>query len=160
MFLARLLGALDTSGVAYCVVGGLAVNLHGIPRTTYDVDLVVARNAANLARTEALLRGLGLTPRIPVKLADFADAAHCETMHAERNLIAVTFTNASNPLEEVDVLVCPPIDPDALVARSTLRQAGTLQVHVVALEDLLSMKRAAGREQDLRDVEYLERLRK
>lgn len=39
MFLAELFGALEAARVAYAVVGGVAVNLHGVPRMTYDVDL-------------------------------------------------------------------------------------------------------------------------
>jgi hypothetical protein len=145
--------------VRYCIVGGLAVNLHGIPRTTYDVDVVVARDVDDLGRAEKVLRSLGLLPRIPVILASFADAAYCDETRATRNLVAVTFTNPSNPLEEVDVLVAPDIDPTLLVERSIVREAGGLRARIVSLEDLLAMKRAAGRPQDLADIAHLERLK-
>lgn len=41
VFIRDLLRALADAEVPYCVVGGVAVNLHGVPRMTYDVDLVV-----------------------------------------------------------------------------------------------------------------------
>jgi len=159
VFLRSLLAALDSDSIRYCIVGGLAVNLHGIPRATYDVDLVVVRERAELERLEQVLRRLGLTPRIPVSLSGFSDAAYCEQMRTERNLIAVTFTNAAKPLEEVDVLVSPTLDPNDIVARAIVRESGDLRARVACVDDLIAMKRATGREQDARDVEHLERLR-
>jgi hypothetical protein len=32
---------LNGFGIDYLVVGGLAVNFHGVPRMTYDIDLMV-----------------------------------------------------------------------------------------------------------------------
>jgi hypothetical protein len=75
-----------------------------------------------------------------------------------RNLIAATFTDPSNPLHEVDVLVTPSIRGADLVARSVVRESAELSVRVVSLPDLVAMKRAAGRAQDLADLRHLERL--
>lgn len=41
---------LQEEGVRYLVVGGLAMNLHGIPRMTADVDLYVDLEKANASR--------------------------------------------------------------------------------------------------------------
>lgn len=38
----RLATALDRSGIAYAIIGGMAVNAHGHSRTTKDVDLLLA----------------------------------------------------------------------------------------------------------------------
>ena len=81
-------------------------------------------------------------------------------LEAERNLIAVTFTDPADPLREVDILVAPSVDPDGVVARSVIRSAGTFEVAVANLVDLLRMKRSAGRPQDLADVVHLERLQR
>ena len=48
MFIEELLTALDRAQVRYCLVGGVAVNLHGIPRMTYDVDLVASMTRESL----------------------------------------------------------------------------------------------------------------
>ena len=40
---------LNEAGVRYAVAGGMAVNLHGIPRMTYDIDLVLRLDDRNLA---------------------------------------------------------------------------------------------------------------
>lgn len=61
MFVRDVTRALEEANVPYCVVGGLAVNLHGIPRTTFDIDLVVPREAAPLRRCREALESLGRT---------------------------------------------------------------------------------------------------
>lgn len=54
--LVDLLGALDAEGVEYVLLGGQAVNLHGIPRFTEDIDLFVRPTRENVARLRAALR--------------------------------------------------------------------------------------------------------
>jgi hypothetical protein len=159
MFIGEAIGALAAAGVRFCIVGGVAVNLHGVPRMTYDLDIVVAPEAAALAATESALAALGLRPRLAVRLADFADAEYRETMLAERNLVAVTFTDPADPLREVDVLVSPPIDAVALLARAHVVDLAGTAVAIAAIDDLIAMKRASGRAQDLADVAHLERIR-
>ncbi len=51
----RLFAALEAEGVRYAVVGGVALNLHGLERATADVDLFIEPNVANV---EALKRAL------------------------------------------------------------------------------------------------------
>jgi hypothetical protein len=156
VFVRDVTRALDEAAVPYCIVGGLAVNLYGIPRTTFDVDLVVPRERGPLAGCRQALEGLGLRCRLPLAIEDLCDETD-EALLA-RHLIAVTFTDPSSPLREVDVLVAPPIPGSALVARSVLRESAELSVRVASLPDLVALKRAAGRAQDLADLRHLERL--
>jgi hypothetical protein len=156
MFAREVAEALDEHRVEYCVVGGLAVNLHGIPRATYDVDIVVQRAAAPLAACRAALEGIGLRCRLPLVLESLADETD-ESLRA-RNLIAVTFTDPNDPLREVDVLVAPPVPAVELLARSRLMESAELALRVVSLADLVALKRAADREQDRADLRHLERL--
>ncbi len=160
MFIRELLEALSAAQIRYCVVGGVAMNLHGVPRMTYDLDLVVVPEPDNLRATESILTGLGLQPRIPVSLGEFADREHRERLRDERNLVAVTFTDPANPLREVDVLVAPPVDAEELVARSTLMPMPGSMVYVASIVDLIAMKRSTGRAQDTADVAHLERIRR
>ena len=120
MFIQQLLDALAGAGVAYCVVGGVAVNLHGVPRMTYDIDVMVAMTRANLAACDATLVALGLRIRLPIRLVDAADRAVAEAWETERNLIAVTYTDPSNPLREVDILIAPSLRPDEVVGRAVM----------------------------------------
>lgn len=158
MFIRELIAVLAAADVRYCIVGGVAVNLHGVPRMTYDIDIVPRLDPGNLATLARVLSELRLSCRLPVALDRFADPGFRRDMLA-RNLLAVTYTDSNDPLREVDVLVSPPsVEPDELVARATELRLGELPVHVVSLRDLIAMKRAAGRAQDLADAEHLERI--
>jgi hypothetical protein len=159
MFFKHAIAALSESGAKYCVVGGFAVSLHGIPRMTYDLDIVVLMDAANLARVDRALRSLGLAPRAPVELAAFADDEVRREWLMERNLMALSYGDSADPLREVDVLVSPPVDSVSdVVARAKHVAVGNLTVPLVAIPDLIQMKRRSDRAQDLADVAHLEQL--
>lgn len=159
VFLEQAITALSESGARYCVVGGVAVSLHGVPRTTYDLDIVAVPTASNLGRVDAALRSLGLAPRAPVELVALADEAVRREWLELRNLMALTYGDPSDPLREVDVLVSPPVDSVAdLVGRAQHRAVGRMTVPLVSIPDLIAMKRRAGRAQDLADVAHLEQL--
>lgn len=159
MFFKQAITALSESGARYCVVGGLAVSMHGIPRLTYDLDIVVLLDAANLVRVDRALRSLGLAPRAPVELAALADDDLRREWLTERNLMALSYGDPADPLREVDVLVSPPVDsvPD-LVARARHVAVGNLTVPLISIPDLIQMKRRSERAQDRADVAHLEQL--
>ena len=78
MRVAELLSALSEGQVQYVLVGGLAVQLHGYMRSTFDVDLVLAMNDENLARFIEVAKRFGLMPSIPVPIDSLRDAAQIE----------------------------------------------------------------------------------
>lgn len=125
----QVLQALNAAGVRYLVVGGVAVVLHGHLRTTADLDLVVALDEGNARQAIAALGTLGFLPRAPVPAEQFADRA-----------------------------VREPFDFEAAWGRRCDVTLDTTSATVASLEDLLALKRAAGRTQDLADVEALEAL--
>jgi hypothetical protein len=68
----ELLGALEREGVDYVLVGGVAVNLHGIVRATEDIDLFVRPEVDNLERLKAALRAVWNDPVIDeITASDF-----------------------------------------------------------------------------------------
>jgi uroporphyrinogen-III synthase len=160
VFIRELFRALEAAGIEYAVVGGVAVNIHGVPRMTYDVDIVVATSESSLRACREALEGLGLRCRLPFALETIFEVATRTALELERNLVAVTFTDPSNPLREVDVLVAPSLDPDGIAARAVRRGAGDVSVRVATVEDLIRMKRVANRPQDVADIAHLERIAK
>lgn len=50
----------------YLVVGGLAVNFHGIPRMTYDIDLMINLQPENILKLVTKFTQWGYRPKIPV----------------------------------------------------------------------------------------------
>ena len=148
--------ALQAGGVRYLVVGGVAVVLHGHPRFTADLDLVVALEAANARAAVAALAGLGYRPRPPVDAALFADAAARQGWIAEKDLIVLSLWSPEHPATEVDLFVREPFPFEEASARATVIDLGGVHVPVASIEDLVAMKRAVGRPKDLEDARQLE----
>jgi hypothetical protein len=62
--LLRLFAALAEEGVDYVLIGGVAVNLHGIVRATEDVDLFLRPDPDNVARLRRALQRVVDDPEI------------------------------------------------------------------------------------------------
>lgn len=153
-----VLKALTDAGVRYLVVGGVAVVLHGHLRTTGDLDLVVDLSPDNLARALDALEQSGFQPRPPVPLRSFADPETRQSWIETKNLQVFSLWHPDLPGFEVDLFVEEPFDFDlAWVRKVDVELAGTVAT-VIGLEDLLALKRSAGRARDLEDVAVLERL--
>lgn len=147
--------ALETANVRYLVVGGVAVVLHGLPRFTADLDLVVALDAENTRAAVAALGALGYRPRAPVPAEQFADAATRESWIKDKGLTVFSLWSPSHPATEIDLFVEEPFPFDEAYARAVRADLGTAVVSVVAISDLIALKRRAGRPKDLADVEAL-----
>lgn len=155
MFLRELLAALSDASVPYAVVGGVAVNLHGVPRMTYDVDLVVTPTPDAFARLQRALGAARLAPRLPLELASLVSDEQRRSLKRDRNLVALTFTDPADPLREVDILLDPDIDAAGIVARAEVRPLGRETLRLCSRADLVALKRHAGRPQDLADLAQL-----
>ncbi len=152
-FLNRICSALANKGVRYAIVGGHAVALHGAVRGTVDVDIALAWNLKSLQATEAALTEIGLVSRLPVSAVDvfrFRD----EYVN-NRNLIGWNFYNPVNPAEQVDIVIT--YDLKRMKVKSVQTTGGL--VRILNRQDLIDMKQASGRPQDLADVEALEKLK-
>jgi hypothetical protein len=157
LFYHQVFAALRGAAVSYVVVGGVAVNLQGVPRFTADLDLAVAIGPGLPAAARAL-HGLGLEPRLPIDPQQLADEATVRGWVAERNLQALTFHDPREPLREVDLVISGPV-PFEEIERSAERvEAGGLTVAVASIPTLIRMKEGTGRAQDASDVEALRRV--
>jgi hypothetical protein len=152
-FLARVAAALSAAGVRYALVGGYAVALHGAVRGTVDVDVIVAWNSRSLETAERALNALGLVSRLPISASEvfrFRDE-----YVRNRNLIAWNFYNPKDLSEQLDIIITADLKGKKV---STMKTPDG-PVRVLGREDLIIMKRASGRPQDLEDADALERLR-
>ncbi len=157
MFYLNLFKALKTYDIDYLLIGGLAVNLHGVPRMTMDVDLVIALDANNIAKLELCTKALGLRPSIPVKLADLADASKRETLFREKHLIALSLVGDKPAMPTVDIVIHHPLDFKKANNNKVERDIAGTPVMLASIEDMITLKQAAGRAQDLADITHLER---
>lgn len=127
--------ALSRHGVDFAAVGGWAAIAHGSQRITHDVDIVAAARTENLARLEAALADLG------------AEA-----------LTGSSFATRAGGLDFFNE-VPGGAAYEQIKARSVPVDLGDgLEIRIAGIDDLIAMKRAAGRPQDLRDIATLTHL--
>lgn len=154
-----LVAALTAAGVRFVVVGGVAVVLHGHPRFTADLDIALDLTADNPSRAIEALTAAGLAPVLPVEADDFANPEIRTRWVAERHLMVFTLADPADPFRRVDLFAEDPIPFEDLWTRAQPVTLGTISVRVASIDDLITMKRAAGRTQDMADVEALERMK-
>lgn len=148
-----ILQALHTHGVKFVIIGGIAARLWGSTSVTNDLDICYARDAENLRALAAVLADLnarlrGVDRDLPFQL----DAKTLKMGDA------FTFTTRAG---NFDILGNPAGSRgyESLARTATLMNLGGIDVAVASIEDLLLMKRAAGRPKDLIEVEVLAALR-
>ena len=152
MFVERVIRALDRAKVRYALVGGYAVALHGAVRGTVDIDLVIVLKRQQFEALEKAMTNLGLQSILPVTAREVFD--YREEYIRNRNLVAWSFSNPSNPLEMVDILITEDLDS----IKTETKQIGKLRIEIAAIPDLISMKRKSNRPQDKEDIKALEKL--
>ncbi len=156
MFYLNLFKALNTYQIDYLLVGGLAMNLHGVPRMTMDVDIVIALNRNNIAKLIDCINELGLYPSVPVKLEDLADTKKCEVLCKDKNLIALSLISKTPATPTVDIVIHHPLNFELAFANKVERNLAGTPVIVASVEDMIVMKKFACRQQDLADIAHLE----
>lgn len=159
MFYLDLFRALNEHQVRYLLVGGLAMNLHGVPRMTMDVDLILAMDENNLDRFIGCAEAIRLTPLAPVSLAALKDVEQRRQWVEQKHMVAFALLPASPGAPTVDILIAPAIDIASALERGLCRHLNEVPVSLAAIEDMIALKTAAGRRQDHDDIEHLERLR-
>jgi hypothetical protein len=142
-------------GVRFVVIGGIAGNLRGSTTITNDLDICYAREPGNLERLAEALREVHTHPRgTPSDVAFRLDA---KTLQMGDSFTFVT------DIGSIDVLGHPTGIPGGYEelerAADDMGIAAGVTVKVASIDDIIRMKRAAGRPKDLIEVEVLGALR-
>ena len=147
--------ALNGLGIDYLVVGGLAVNFHGVPRMTYDIDLMILFDSENIIKLVTKLTQWGYKPKIPVDPRDLADEIKRNSWILEKGMKALNFYSETLPIGEIDIVIDSPIPYEELRNRAIKVELQDEKIPAVSIHDLIELKLRAGRKQDLADVEHL-----
>jgi predicted nucleotidyltransferase len=146
--------ALNDRGARYVLVGGLAVVLHGHLRATGDVDLIVDLGAGEVEKTLIALETAGFRPYAPVAVSDFADPEKRAAWVRDKGMLVFSLRpEAGVPM--VDLFLEHPIPFDELWVRSVVTTLRGVPIRVASIDDLVRLKRTAGRPEDLTDAEAL-----
>lgn len=143
----HIFAALDAHEVEYVVVGGIAVQVHGHVRMTNDVDLIPSPAPENFERLAKALTELGARVLNPGG----------EHLNDARMLPRATLWQLSTRHGDIDVLHdAPGAAPfPQLRERALVIALGDRTVPIAGRDDLIRMKRAAGRPVDLADIAAL-----
>ena len=152
-FLERVCEILNNSKVRYVVVGGYAVALHGAIRGTLDIDVALRWTKGDLVKAEDALRKIGLVSRLPITAQDVFE--YRDEYIRNRNLISWNFHNPVDLSEQLDII----INFDAKGKRAVYKRLATTSIPVLNIRDLIDMKKASGRPQDIEDIKALEKLK-
>ncbi len=158
MFYEEVFRALNKNKVKYAVAGGVAAVMHGAVRFTVDLDIIVDMKPQNIDKLFMTFQSLGYLPRVPVTKDQFKDPKNRRAWMEKKNMKAFSFFHRNNPLNIVDLLL-DNVAQFTKVKKIQLR-AGGLSVPVVSLGTLKKMKRKAGRDKDLLDLELIEKIEK
>lgn len=143
----RLLEPLVRHGVDFVLIGGMAGIAHGSNYPSFDLDVVYARDRANIGRLVAALEEIGVRLRgAPEDLPFVLDA---RTIENGANFTFVT------PFGDLDVLgeVAGIRSFDELNSEAEEREIAGLPIQVASIDHLIAMKRAANRPKDRNMVE-------
>lgn len=132
--------ALNDAGIGYAVCGGWAMAIHGLPRATMDIDLLI----------------------LPTDLEQVLDVArknHFDIeglpLHFEMEVRRISkMDKATKQLITLDLLLVPDDKLDIWTDRELIDWKEG-QTSVVSRDSLIKMKKIAGRPQDLVDIEKL-----
>lgn len=150
---ASLLRALVDGGVEFVVIGGLAAQAHGSPLITEDLDICFDLDRDNLDRVAAVLQELTAVRR---GLPDGVQAPL-----DRRALRSGDVFTLRTRFGDLDLLARPDpgLDHRQLRSRAVRYDFQGLEVWIADIEDVIAMKRAAGRPKDLLALEILGALR-
>ncbi len=136
--------ALNDAGIQYAVCGGWAMAIHGLPRATIDIDLLVLADDLERVWTIAKEKGYDVEG-LPLHFADGV---------IEIRRISKIDSEAKR-LFTLDLLLVTPKLTDVWSGREQVEwEEG--RTWVVSKTGLIELKQISGREQDLVDIKRLE----
>jgi hypothetical protein len=127
--------------VKYVVIGGIASILYGVPRATFDLDILIETTPDNAQR---LLDALA-DAKLGTAFLTSADELLAHEITIFKDLVRIDVQTFTPGLEF----------RNAWENRNTIEYQGQ-SFFVVSKDDLIASKRAAGRARDLEDVRLLE----
>lgn len=141
----ELLQAFNEFEVEYLVIGGYAVIRYTQPRYTKDLDLWIGPSADNAKRVIRAFNKFGIGLFGGVEKEDFAQPG-------------LMFSVGVPPVRIDFLTSVPPLEFEGCWARrDTIANDHGFHIHYLSKPDLILAKQAAGRLQDLADIEEIQR---
>ncbi len=160
MYYFEVLKALYEKKIKYLVVGGLAVNLYGVPRVTQDVDVIISTDKSNILKVVEALTDLGYVSRLPLNPKDLADKEKLDSWIKNKNLKSFSFYNKDQNYKVVDILLVHPLNFEKSFENKVVRKMGKIKIYLASIDDLIKTKEFSGRNQDYSDINMLKTVKR
>lgn len=144
--------------IKYIVVGGMAINFYGIPRMTYDIDLILDLEDNNLRKYLCLMKKWGFRPKVPIDIMDFAKEEKRKDWIKNKNMKAFNLVNPNWPVSEIDIVINTPIDYKKAIKSLKYIKINNVSIPAIGIHDLIKMKEKTGRNQDKQDIQNLKKI--
>lgn len=154
----ELFKQLQDKQINYLVVGGIAVALHGVPRFTADADFILELIPENIEKFLSAIKELGYIPKAPVNPSDFSDPQKRSLWIKEKGMTVFSFWKPDDPFKLIDVFISNPIEFKEMDNEKIVKKAASIKIPIPSIKHLIALKKIAGRPEDLRDIELLEKL--
>ena len=160
--LVEILCALSDHRVDFVVAGGVAMVLHGVERTTLDLDVAVSLEPDNLRRFLEAMANLRLVPRAPVPPEIILDRESIARLIREKNALVFTFWSPQEPYRQIDLFLTRENSFDDLIADAYLLDIRARVIRVASRRKLIEMKSRVRpvRAKDISDIRALTELEK
>jgi len=140
----KLLKSLKENKVDFVVIGATAFPVYGYARATLDIDIFVKAEMENIKRLKKALQNFGY---------DLSDVSHDDLL---KNKLLIR-----QYLVETDIHpFVKGVTFEEIWQNKISAKFGETDVYFPCLEDMIRMKKAAGRPKDLEDLKYLKKIKK
>jgi hypothetical protein len=147
--LLKLWRNLNTSKVAYIMIGGVAINLHGYHRTTNDIDIWLKDAIDNRKNLRAAFKNYGLGDYESIETMQFVPGW---TTFRLDNSLEIDIMTQLKGLEDIPF--------DEAYELASVAEILDVKVPFLHINQLIQAKKAANRPKDQIDVMALEKIKK
>jgi hypothetical protein len=140
----KILKVFAAKKIPFVIVGGASLALHGIPRSTLDIDIVVPAEADTIARLFSAIQHTGLLSR---------DRYIVTLIHRPHLLIGQWMTlQDKRGMEFIDIFFESERRFNLLLKRAKKIKGIKFNFYIASLDDIAKMKKKSGRAIDLADI--------
>jgi hypothetical protein len=155
--LVEILETLCQHEVKFVIAGGVAMILHGVARSTSDLDITLLLTDENLQAFLNVARSLRLESGIPIPPERLLEPESMVQAYQEKGCLVYPFRDPNFPQRHVDVFITPDKSYDALRLDAVPKPFGRHTLWIASLEKMWKMKKQIQppREKDIPDIFFL-----
>lgn len=159
IFYEEILREFQKKRVKYVLVGGIASNLLGTLRSTYDLDILMELSDTNLGKIVKILKRHGYRVKQPLDPMGIADKKTRTNWVKNKHMKALNFYKDA-AWEEIDLIIESPVSFKEARKSAVSFKIGNLTLRVISIDNLIKMKKNTGRERDKFDIKELKKLKR